>query len=68
VPFVRIPGPLVFLDLKTKFRSNVDKAHCYELEVIQTAWVLRRIACWDCRLESRWGHGCFSCERCVLYR
>ena len=27
---------------------------------------LRRLACWDCRFESRRGHGCLSCKCCVL--
>ena len=27
---------------------------------------LRPLACWDCGFEPRRGHGCLSCECCVL--
>ena len=42
-------------------------SYCYELKVFQKAWVLRRLACWDCRFESRWGHGCLSFVNVLCY-
>jgi len=27
---------------------------------------LRPLDCWDCRFESRWGHGCLSYLLCAV--
>ena len=42
-------------------------SYCYELEMFQKAWVLQRLACWDCRFEFRWRHGCLSIVNVVCY-
>ena len=69
---VRRLGPLVSLDLKAKFRSNVDKASCFIL--LRTGSVSEGVGSSAARLlglEFRIPLGAWvfvSCERCVLYR